>query len=233
MRSHARSNRRRDKAVTGRRSNSPATYLARLKEIIDLDAIKKAGLRVAFDPLWGAARGYPDPSCAGPGSKWSPCTTTATCSSADTLPSPTIICSTTCAPRCRSPGAHIGIATDGDADRFGILDQDGTFFSPNYIIALLFDYLVETRGWSNGVAKSVATTNLVNALAEHHKIALYETPVGFKYIGELIDQDKIAIGGEESAGPLDSPPRPGKRRHARRPAVLRNGGAPRTSLGEH
>ena len=77
---------------------------------------------------------------------------------------------------------------------------DGTFIQPNYVIALLFDYLVETRGWRNGVAKSVATTNLINALAEYHKVPLYETPVGFKYIGELIIEDKIAIGGEESAG---------------------------------
>jgi phosphomannomutase len=97
-------------------------------------------------------------------------------------------------------GAALAIATDGDADRFGIVDGDGTFLQPNYVIALLFDYLVETRGWKNGVAKSVATTNLVNALAEHHKVQLYETPVGFKYIGALIDEDKIAIGGEESAG---------------------------------
>ena len=97
-------------------------------------------------------------------------------------------------------GAALGIATDGDADRFGIVDADGTFIQPNYVIALLFDYLVETRGWRNGVAKSVATTNLINALAEYHKVPLYETPVGFKYIGELINDDKIAIGGEESAG---------------------------------
>ena len=68
------------------------------------------------------------------------------------------------------------------------------------IRALLFDYLVESRGWKNGVGKSVATTNLINALARHHKVELHETPVGFKYIGELIKQDKIAIGGEESAG---------------------------------
>ena len=59
---------------------------------------------------------------------------------------------------------------------------------------------METRGWKNGVAKSVATTNLINAVAEKHGIPLYETPVGFKYIGELINQDKIVIGGEESAG---------------------------------
>jgi phosphoglucomutase len=97
-------------------------------------------------------------------------------------------------------GAAIGIATDGDADRFGIVDEDATFLQPNYIIALLFDYLVETRDWRNGVGKSVATTNIINALAEKHKIDLHETPVGFKYIGELIKQDKILIGGEESAG---------------------------------
>jgi phosphoglucomutase len=83
-------------------------------------------------------------------------------------------------------GANLVIATDGDADRFGIVDSNGTFIQPNYIIALLFDYLVETRGWKNGVAKSVATTNLINALADYHKVPLYETPVGFKYIGELI-----------------------------------------------
>jgi phosphoglucomutase len=92
------------------------------------------------------------------------------------------------------------MATDGDADRFGIVDGDGTFFEPNYIIALLFDYLVESRGWKNGVAKSVATTNLINQLAKKHGVELHETPVGFKYIGELIKQDKIVIGGEESAG---------------------------------
>ena len=102
--------------------------------------------------------------------------------------------------KMKDTGARIGIATDGDADRFGIVDQDGTFIQPNYVIAVLFDYLVESRGWRNGVAKSVSTTNMINALAEHHKVPLHETPVGFKYIGELIKQDKIAIGGEEAPG---------------------------------
>ena len=138
--------------------------------------------------------------CARPASPSKPCTTTATCSSAATPLSPTTTCSATRKAKMKEIGASLGIATDGDADRFGIVDADGTFIQPNYIIALLFDYLVETRGWRNGVAKSVATTNLINALAEHHKVQLYETPVGFKYIGELIIEDKIAIGGEESAG---------------------------------
>ena len=175
-------------------------YLARLRELIDLDVIKKAGTKVAFDPLWGAARDYSDLLLREAG------VTVATVHDyRDVLfgghaPEPDDHLLEDLRKKMREIGAHIGIATDGDADRFGIVDGDGTFLQPNYVIALLFDYLVETRGWKNGVGKSVATTNLVNALADKHKIELHETPVGFKYIGELIKQDKILIGGEESAG---------------------------------
>jgi phosphoglucomutase len=92
------------------------------------------------------------------------------------------------------------LATDGDADRFGILDADGSFIEPNYIIALLLDYLIRVRKIEGGVARSVATSHLVDAVARMHGVPVYETAVGFKYIGELISQDKIVIGGEESAG---------------------------------
>jgi len=98
------------------------------------------------------------------------------------------------------PEIRLGIATDGDADRFGIIDADGSYIEPNYIIALLLDYLVRTKGALGGVARSVATSHLVDAVAAKHGVTLYETPVGFKYVGELISQDKIIIGGEESAG---------------------------------
>jgi len=98
------------------------------------------------------------------------------------------------------PSIKLGIATDGDADRFGIVDEDGSFIEPNYIIALLLDYLVRTRKMTGGVARSVATSHLIDAVAGKHGVKVYETPVGFKYIGELISQDKIIIGGEESAG---------------------------------
>jgi phosphoglucomutase len=177
-----------------------ADYLKRLAELVNLPAIKKAGLKVVFDPFWGAARGYSCHILREHGVE------TATVHDyRDVLfgghaPEPDDHLLADCKAKMKETGAAIGIATDGDADRFGIVDADGTFIQPNYLIALLFDYLVETRGWKNGVAKSVATTNLVNALADHYGIQLYETPVGFKYIGELIIQDKIAIGGEESAG---------------------------------
>jgi len=96
--------------------------------------------------------------------------------------------------------AIAGLATDGDADRFGILDGDGSFVSPNYILALIFDYLLETRGEKLGASRSVATTHLMDAVAKLHDVPIYETPVGFKYVGPLLSEGKISTGGEESAG---------------------------------
>ena len=96
--------------------------------------------------------------------------------------------------------ALAGLATDGDADRFGIVDRDGSFVSPNHILALVFDYLLQTRGYKLGASRSVATTHLLDAVARLHGVEIYEMPVGFKYVGPLLRQDKIALGGEESAG---------------------------------
>ena len=175
-------------------------YLSRLREIVDLDVIKKTGIKIAFDPMWGSARGYSDAFLREAGVTVGTVHDTRDVLFGGHAPEPDDHLLEDLRHQMREIGAAIGIATDGDADRFGIVDEDGTFLQPNYVIALLFDYLVETRGWRNGVGKSVATTNLINALAEKHKIELHETPVGFKYIGELIKQDKILIGGEESAG---------------------------------
>lgn len=175
-------------------------YLSRLREIVDLDVIKKAGVKIAFDPMWGAARGYSDAFLREAGVAVSTVHDTRDVLFGGHAPEPDDHLLEDLRHKMREIGAAIGIATDGDADRFGIVDEDGTFLQPNYVIALLFDYLVESRSWKNGVGKSVVTTNLINALAEKHKIELHETPVGFKYIGELIKQDKILIGGEESAG---------------------------------
>jgi len=96
--------------------------------------------------------------------------------------------------------ALAGLATDGDADRFGIIDRDGTFVQPNHILGLVFDYLLETRGYKLGASRSVATTQLLDAVGKLHGVKVYETPVGFKYVGPLLREDKIALGGEESAG---------------------------------
>jgi phosphomannomutase len=94
----------------------------------------------------------------------------------------------------------LGLATDGDADRFGIIDDRNRFVPANTILGLLAIYLKRHRNIPGGLARTVATTHLIDAIARKLGVPLYETPVGFKYIGELILADKIAFGGEESAG---------------------------------
>jgi alpha-D-glucose phosphate-specific phosphoglucomutase len=175
-------------------------FLKRLAKLVDLKAIAKSGIKVVYDPLWGAGRGYTSDILRQAGVRVETVHDYRDVLFGGHAPAPDEPLLGDAKAKMLETGAHLGLATDGDADRFGILDEDGTFIQPNYIIALLFEYLVESRGWRNGVAKSVATTNLINALADHLKIPLYETPVGFKYIGELINGDKIVIGGEESAG---------------------------------
>lgn len=182
------------------RINPRPAYLDDLEGKIDFDAIKGIG-KLGVDALFGTGRGYldaplikhgipysiinekPDPYFGGhppePAEKHIP----------DFI-----------ALVKNDPEIRLGIATDGDADRFGILDADGSYIEPNYIIALLLDYLIRVRKMQGGVARSVATSHLIDAVAKKHGVPVYETPVGFKYIGELISQDKIVIGGEESAG---------------------------------
>jgi alpha-D-glucose phosphate-specific phosphoglucomutase len=175
-------------------------FLKRLAELVDLKAIAKSGIKVVYDPFWGAGRGYSSDVLRQAGVAVETVHDYRDVLFGGHAPEPDDHLLGDAKKKMNEIGAALAIATDGDADRFGVVDGDGTFVQPNYVIALLFDYLVETRGWKNGVAKSVATTNLINALADYHKVQLYETPVGFKYIGALIDEDKIAIGGEESAG---------------------------------
>jgi len=175
-------------------------FLKRLAELVDLKAIAKSGIKIVYDPFWGAGRGYSSDLLRDSGVQVETVHDYRDVLFGGHAPEPSDELLGDAKAKMKEIGAHLGIATDGDADRFGIVDADGIFIQPNYVIALLFDYLVETRNWRNGVAKSVATTNLINAVADHYQIPLFETPVGFKYIGELINEDKIAIGGEESAG---------------------------------
>jgi phosphoglucomutase len=175
-------------------------YLSDLSTKVDLKAISTAGLRIAYDPLWGTGRGYLDKALSDVG-----CQVTMLHDHRDVYfgghsPTPEPEYLHELRDTVLKSGGHLGLSTDGDADRFGVLDKDGLFVTPNQIIALLVDYLAESRGWSDAVARSVATTHLVDRVAARRGIEVIETPVGFKYIGALIDDDKISIGGEESAG---------------------------------
>lgn len=94
----------------------------------------------------------------------------------------------------------LGLSCDGDGDRFGILDEKGRYIKPNLILSLIAWYLTEERGLKTGLAKTVATTDLIEKIAKHYNIPFYETAVGFKFLGELFNKKKIHFGGEESAG---------------------------------
>jgi phosphomannomutase len=96
--------------------------------------------------------------------------------------------------------ADVGLATDGDADRIGAMDARGNFVDPHHIFALALRYLVEKRGWTGAVVKSVSTTQMVARLAKRYNLPLYETPVGFNYIADYMLNDDVLIGGEESGG---------------------------------
>jgi len=175
-------------------------YLELLTQKVNLEEIRRARLRAIFDPFYGAGRGYLDHLLHAHGVEVHTLHDRRDVLFGGHPPEPAEAFLAEAKQALRESNAQVVLATDGDADRFGILDADGTFISPNYIIALLLDYLVETRPWKGGVGRSVATTHLVDAVAKYHNIPLHETPVGFKYIGELIKADQIIIGGEESAG---------------------------------
>ena len=175
-------------------------YLNELRQKVDVDAIKKSGLRIAIDSLYGTSRDYLDYFLLDAGVEvkiihnyrdpyfggFSP-----ECNEKNLAELRKIV---------TDESYDLGLATVGDADRFGIIDDRNRFVSPNTIIALLSVYLKRYRNFPGGLARSVATTHLIDAIAKKLDVPLYETPVGFKYIGELILADKIALGGEESAG---------------------------------
>ncbi len=97
-------------------------------------------------------------------------------------------------------GSRLGLSCDGDADRFGICDEAGAYIQPNDILALLANDFLGRKGLRGGIARSVATTHALDAIAARYGVPLYETPVGFKYIGEKLIAGEILLGGEESAG---------------------------------
>ncbi len=97
-------------------------------------------------------------------------------------------------------GTGRGLGLDGDADRFGIVDQSGAWLTPNQVLALTLYHLKRNRGWTGAVARTVPTSHQVDAVAELFGVKVHETPVGFKYIGALMESEPIIVGGEESGG---------------------------------
>ncbi|MDD8025505.1 MAG: hypothetical protein PHI34_03245 [Acidobacteriota bacterium] len=176
-----------------------ADYLRFLQDRIDFEAIRASGLRIAVDLLYGTSReyldeileendipveelhGFIDPYFGG------------------MAPSCTEENLAELAALVKDQNCGLGLATDADGDRFGIVDPEGGVVLPNLVLALLLNYLVTQRGWQGGVARSVATTHYIDRIARVHDLSVFKTPVGFKFIADLLLKGEIMFGGEESA----------------------------------
>ncbi|MBI1949804.1 MAG: phosphoglucomutase/phosphomannomutase family protein [Acidobacteria bacterium] len=177
-----------------------AAYFRQMSRLVCLPAIRKAGLRVACDLRHGASIGYldgllrkaarslealhdrPDPLFGGSGPD---------CGETQLQPLGRLV---------KRQRLHLGLATDGDGDRFGIVDRGGRFIQPNLFLAVLADYLLTFRRLTGGVGRSVATTHLLDAVCAFHGRKLYETPVGFKFLGDHLKSGRAFLVCEESAG---------------------------------
>jgi len=176
-------------------------YFETIKKLVDFEAIASSGMKIAVNPLYGSGRGYLDLLLEEAGVNTIKINDHVDPYFGGEPPEPAAEHIPDFIKLVQSdPQIGLGLATDGDADRFGIVDSDGTYIEPNYILALLFDYMIRHKGMKGDAARSVATSHLIDAVASYHGVKVLETPVGFKYIGEYISENRILIGGEESAG---------------------------------
>ena len=175
-------------------------YIDSILSQIDLESIKKANLRIVLDPMYGVSQ-----------TSLRTILSTARCEldvineRHDTLfggklPSPNVDTLRVLQQHVIDKHYDIGIATDGDADRLGVIDNNGRFLHPNDILVLLYYYLVKYKGWTGPVVRNIATTCLLDKVAESFGERCYEVPVGFKHISAKMMETDAIIGGESSGG---------------------------------
>lgn len=176
-------------------------YLTALERHVDFSGIRRAKFTIAVDPLYGTSRGYLDRKLQQARVRVIPLHAELNPGFGGIQPDPsgphlTELMSL----MSKNRAITLGLATDPDADRFGIVDRGGFFIEPNYILALLTDYLIRDRGARGPVARSVATTHLIDRVADQYGRQVIETPVGFKYLGPVMLTQKAFLAGEESHG---------------------------------
>ena len=175
-------------------------YFKQLAKLIDFGAIKKARLKVAVELMYGTGRGYLDTLLEENGAKVTRFHNQLNPLFGGHHPEPNAEGMAEVSRFVRSGKAQIGLGLDGDADRFGIVDKDGTWLTPNQVLALALYHLKKNRGWTGAVVRTVPTSHQVDAVANLLGVKVHETPVGFKYIGALMESEPIIVGGEESGG---------------------------------
>ncbi|HTJ00299.1 MAG TPA: phosphoglucomutase/phosphomannomutase family protein [Dongiaceae bacterium] len=175
-------------------------YFKQVRKLVNFAAINKAKLKVAVELRYGTGHGYLDELLKSAGAKITVFHNELNPLFGGHHPEPNAAGMAEVSQFVRSGKARIGLGLDGDADRFGIVDQDGTWLTPNQVLALTLYHLKKNRGWTGAVVRTVPTSHQVDAIAALLGVKVHETPVGFKYIGALMESEPIIVGGEESGG---------------------------------
>ncbi len=175
-------------------------YLDNIISAVNMDMIRAKGLRVVLDPLFGVSE-----TSLATILHTARCELTVIHDRHDTLfggklPAPNAATLKHLQNTVLDSRADIGIATDGDADRIGVIDDTGRFLHPNDILVLLYYYLVKYKGWEGPVVRNIATTHMLDKVAERFGQVCYEVPVGFKHISAKMNAVDAILGGESSGG---------------------------------
>jgi len=175
-------------------------YLAAIGKIVNLKKIGGSGIKVGYDALYSTSRGYLDHILKQWGVSVKVLHDWRDPLFGGGMPEPKKQFLRDLSGMVKTEKLDVGLATDGDADRFAVLDENGNYLSPNQLLCLLTRHLVKNKGQKGSIVRTVATTHLIDRLAEAYGLDVIETPVGFKFIGEEMRKGDILIGGEESGG---------------------------------
>lgn len=175
-------------------------YKAHLKQLIDFEAIARRPQKVVVDSMFGSGRGHMAALLREAGCEVNEIRGEMNPGFGGVHPEPIMPHLQALTEAIRAHPGYFGVATDGDADRVGAMDEDGAFVDPHKIMALALRHLVENRGLKGKVIRTVSTTRMVDRLAAQYGLEVEETPVGFNHIADHMLNGDVLIGGEESGG---------------------------------
>lgn len=182
------------------RFNPIPAYQEHIRKLINFDIIAENPQRIVVDSMYGSGRGVIRALLQGTGCEVQEIRGEMNPGFGGVHPEPISRYLGSLAGAISTGMGAFGLATDGDADRIGAMDERGNFVDPHKIMALSLKYLVEKRGWSGAVVRTVSTTRMIDRLARKYGLPVYETPVGFNHIADYMLKEDVLIGGEESGG---------------------------------